>query len=95
MIKRLESSVEHLTFFPPADAHQYIQADSKVYDGPAVSSHRLALLEENPPARQIDPGKVNGDFYENAMLGFSYRIPQVGLETDGIVQRRSAGDRSR
>ena len=96
MVKRLESSVEHLTFFPPADSHQYIQADSKPYDGPAVSSHRLALLEENPPAKQIDPGKINGDFYENSMLGFSYRIPQGWvLKTDGIVQPAIERYRSR
>ena len=39
------------------------------------------------PAKQIDPGKVNGDFYENAMLGFSYRIPQGWvLKPEGVVQ---------
>ena len=75
-VKRLETSFEHLAFFPPTDFGQYVQADSKAYDGPSVSSHRLALLEENPPGKQIDPGKVSGDFYENAMLGFSYRVPQ-------------------
>lgn len=75
-VKRLETSFEHMAFFPPTDLRQYVQADSKAYDGPSVSSHRLALLEENPPGKQIDPGKVSGDFYENAMLGFSYRVPQ-------------------
>lgn len=87
MVKRLETSVEHLEFFPTSNEHQYIEADSKAYDGPSISSHRLALLEESPPAKQIDPGKINGDFYENAMLGFSYRIPQGWvLKPDGVVQ---------
>jgi hypothetical protein len=75
-VKRLETSVEHLAFFPPTDLRQFLQADSIPYDGPSVSSHRLALLEENPPGKQIDPGRISGDFYENAMLGFSYRVPQ-------------------
>ena len=87
MVKRLETSVEHLEFFPASDVRKYIEADSKDYDGPSISSHRLALLEENPPAKQIDPGKINGDFYENAMLGFSYRIPQGWvLKPEGVVQ---------
>lgn len=86
-VKRLETSVEHLEFFPPSNARQYVKADSKAYDGPSISSHRLALLEQNPPAQRIDPGKINGDFYENAMLGFSYRIPQGWvLKPEGVVQ---------
>lgn len=86
-VKRLETSVEHLEFFPAADMQKYVQADGKAYDGPSISSHRLALLEQNPPAKQIDPGKINGDFYENSMLGFSYRIPQGWvLKPEGVVQ---------
>lgn len=87
MVKHLETAVQHMEFFPPANLRQYVEADSKAYDGPSISSHRLALLEQNPPAKQIDPGKVNGDFYENAALGFSYRIPQGWvLKPEGIVQ---------
>lgn len=87
MVKRLETSVEHLTFFDPSVLRQYLGADCKPYDGPSVSSHRLAALEENPPAKQIDPGRISGDFYENAMLGFSYRIPQGWvLQKEGVVQ---------
>jgi hypothetical protein len=86
-IKRLETAVQHLEFFPPESLKQYVAANSKAYDGPSISSHRLALLEENPPAKQIDSGKVSGDFYENAQLGFSYRIPQGWvIKQDGIVQ---------
>jgi len=86
-VKALETSFEHVQFFAPAAAHQYVNADAKPYDGPSVSSHRLALLESDPPAKRIDPGKVNGDFYENGMLGFSYRIPQGWvIEENGAVQ---------
>ncbi len=87
MVKRLETAVQHLEFFPPENAKQYIAANSKPYDGPSISSHRLALLEQNPPAKQIDPGKIEGDFYENAQLGFSYRIPQGWvIRQEGLVQ---------
>jgi hypothetical protein len=86
-VKRLEASIEHLAFFPPTDLRRFLQADSIPYDGPSVSSHRLALLEENPPGKQIDPGKISGDFYENPMLGFSYRVPQGWvLKQEGRVQ---------
>jgi hypothetical protein len=95
-VKRLETSLEHLAFFPPSDLHQHLQADSKSYDGPSVSSHRLALLEENPPGKQIDPGKVSGDFYENAMLGFSYRVPQGWvLKQQSGVQAAIESDRAK
>jgi hypothetical protein len=94
--KRLETSFEHLAFFPPTDLRQYVQADSSAYDGPSVSSHRLALLEENPPGKQIDPGKVSGDFYENAMLGFSYRVPQGWvLKQQSGVQAAIESDRAK
>ena len=87
VLKRLEASVQHVEFFTPADLRQHVDADSKSYDGPSISSHRLAVIEQNPPGKQIDPGKVEGDFYENATLGFSYRIPQGWvLKEAGIVQ---------
>ena len=75
-VKRLESAFQHATFFAPADARQYVSAEAKPYDGPSISSHRLAMLDRDPPARHIDAGNMSGDFYENSMLGFSYRIPQ-------------------
>ncbi len=86
-VKRLETAVQHLEFFPPENLKQYIATNSKPYDGPSISSHRLAALQENPPAKQIDPGKISGDFYENAQLGFSYRIPQGWvIKQEGLVQ---------
>src|SRR5207248_8442956 len=95
-VKRLETSVEHLSFFSPSDLQQYLDAMAKPYDGPSVSSHRLAEIESDPPASHIDPGKVNGDFYENSMLGFSYRIPQGWtLEAEGAVQPAIERDRAK
>jgi hypothetical protein len=86
-VKQLETAVQHPVFFPPAALDQQLDAGAKPYDGPSISSHRLAQLESNPPAKHIDPGNVGGDFYENSMLGFSYRIPQGwALETHGAVQ---------
>jgi len=87
VVKQLEVSFEHLLFFTPATLRQHLDADAKPYDGPSISSHRLALLESDPPGKRIDPGKINGDFYENAMLGFSYRIPQGwSIQPEGAVQ---------
>jgi hypothetical protein len=95
-VKHLETAFEHLAFFPPSELRQYLQVDSKSYDGPSVSTHRLALLEENPPGKRIDPGRVNGDFYENSMLGFSYRVPQGWvLKSEGAVQPAIERYRSR
>jgi hypothetical protein len=86
-VKRLEWSFEHLVFFAPADLRQYLTAGARSYDGPAISSHQLQALENDPPANHIDPGKINGDFYENPAIGFSYRIPQGWtLEAEGAVQ---------
>jgi hypothetical protein len=87
MVKRLESSFDHVVFFASADLRQYVVAGARPYDGPSVSSHRLEALESDPPANHIDPGKINGDFYENPVIGFSYRIPQGWtLEAEGAVQ---------
>ena len=86
-VKELESSVQHLVFFAPAAARQQLDAGAKPYDGPSISSHRLAQLESDPPAKHIDTGNINGDFYENSMLGFSYRIPQGwSIESHGALQ---------
>jgi len=87
VVKLLESSAEHLVFFAPASAREHLDADAKPYDGPSISSHRLAQLESDPPSKHIDAGNISGDFYENSMLGFSYRIPQGwSIENHGAVQ---------
>ncbi len=95
-LKQLEVSFEHLAFFSPSELHQYQEASAQPYEGPAISSHRLALLQADPPASHIDPGSVQGDFYENPALGFSYRIPQGWvLESQGAVQPAIERDRAR
>ena len=95
-LKRLEWSFEHLVFFAPAELSQHLDTAARPYDGPAVSSHRLAMLEADPPASHIDPGNIAGDFYENRVIGFSYRIPQGWvLETSGAVQQAVERDRAK
>jgi hypothetical protein len=95
-VRQLESSFEHAVFFAPADLHQYVEAGARPYDGPSVSSHQLEALEADPPASRIDPGKINGDFYENPTIGFSYRIPQGWiLEAEGAVQPAVERDRAK
>lgn len=93
-LKQLEASFQHLTFIPPAKAREYAGADAQEYEGPAISSHRLAQLEADPPANHIDAGKFSGDFYQNQALGFTYRIPAGWtLQPEGAVL--SAIERSR
>jgi len=95
-LKQLESSFEHVVFFAPADLRQYVDAAARPYDGPAISSYQLEALEADPPASHIDPGKINGDFYENPAIGFSYRVPQGWtLEAEGAVQPAVERDRAK
>ena len=95
-VKELESSFQHVTFVAPAKAREYAGADSWEYEGPAISSHRLAQLQADPPAKHIDPGKFTENVYENQSLGFHYRVqPGWMLEPEGAVQpaiERSKGD---
>jgi hypothetical protein len=86
MVKELESSFQHIVFFEPAQARQYIAADALPYEGPAISSHRLAQLEADPPKGHIDPGKLDGSVYHNPALGFSYQVPSGWIvESQGAV----------
>src|SRR5271157_2851721 len=86
-VKELETSFQHLTFLAPAQVRAYAGADAQEYEGPAISSHRLAKLLADPPANHIDAGKLSGGLYENQGLGFSYRIPPGWtLESEGAVQ---------
>lgn len=94
-VKKLETSVEHVVFFASSITRSFVTADAKPYDGPSISSHRLAQLESDPPANHIDKGNISGDFYENSMLGFSYRIPQGwSIESAGAVQSAVERDRT-
>jgi hypothetical protein len=94
-VKKLETSLEHVVFFAPSATRSFVTADAKPYDGPSISSHRLAQLEADPPANHIEKGNISGDFYENSMLGFSYRIPQGwSIENQGAVQSAVERDRA-
>ncbi len=95
-VRQLESSFEHVVFFAPANLRQYVETGARPYDGPSISSHELEALEADPPASHIDPGTINGDFYENPTIGFSYRIPQGWtLEAEGAVQPAVERDRAK
>jgi len=86
-VKLVESSVQNLVFFPAAKAREYAGAAAQEYEGPAISSHRLADLQANPPAKRIDAGHFQGTLYENQSLGFRYRIPAGWtLEEEGAVE---------
>ncbi len=93
-VKKLETSFDRVVFFAPDVAHTFVTADAKPYEGPSISSHRMAMLESDPPSKHIDAGNMSGDFYENSMLGFSYRIPQGwSIESEGAVQKAVERDR--
>jgi hypothetical protein len=86
-VKELETAFQHLTFMAPAQVRAYAGADAQEYEGPAISSHRLAQLLADPPANHIDAGKLSGHLYKNQGLGFTYRIPSGWtLESEGAVQ---------
>ncbi|HEX8810409.1 MAG TPA: hypothetical protein VF742_00325, partial [Terracidiphilus sp.] len=93
-VKELESSFQHVTFVAPAKIHELAGTDAKEYEGPALSSHRLAQLQADPPANHIAAGEFLGTMYKNQELGFSYGIPPGWtLEAEGAVQ--PAVERSR
>ena len=86
-VKELESSFQHVAFIAPEKAQEYAGADAWEYEGPAISSHRLAQLQADPPVKHIDPGKFTGNVYENQSLGLHYRVrPGWILESEGAVQ---------
>ena len=86
MVKELESCFQRVVFFAPQQVRQYIMADAQPYEGPAISSHRLALLQADPPESHIDPGKLEGSVYRNPALGFSYQLPPGWfVESQGAV----------
>ena len=86
-VKELESCFQRITFITPAKVREAAGPDAEEYEGPALSSHRLAQFQADPPANHIDPGKFSGHLYENHGLGFTYRIPPGWtLEAEGAVQ---------
>ncbi len=95
-VKELELAFQHLTFVAPSKVRESAGRDAQEYEGPSISTHRLAQLQADPPANHIDTGKLSGNTYENQGLGFSYRIPPGWtLEPEGAVQPAIERSRSR
>ena len=67
LAKRLETSFAAAKFFEPSEVQQYAGAKAKLYEGPAMSAHRLATLEGDPPASHIrPPGRItSAEEYQN------------------------------
>jgi len=87
LLKRMEACVEHMSFFSPLDYRQHLEADAVEYEGPAISAHRLAEIEADPPAQHLDQGTLTADSYRNRSLGFSYHIPAGWvLEAEGAIE---------
>ena len=95
-VKELESSFQHLTFVAPERVREYAGTDAWEYEGPAISSRRLAQLQSDPPANHIDAGRLAGNVYENHSLGFRYRVPPGWtMKSEGAVQAAIQRSRKR
>lgn len=88
LVAQLQASFVGSKWFEPSQARQYAGTDAKPYEGPAMSSHRLATLKSDSPASHLDPGVVANNEYRNQELGLTYRLP-VGwmIGTEPGVQR--------
>ncbi len=83
LLQQLESAVQHMRFFPPQSINDYLGVGAEPYEGPAIPIQVLNQLKSDPPAKKLDVGKVVGNTYENAALGFGYELPKgwhVGTE---------------
>jgi hypothetical protein len=76
VLQQLEASVVHMRFFPPETIGDYAGVGAVSYSGPAIPSHLIEQLKSDPPARKLADGKVSGNVYENAFLGFGYELPK-------------------
>jgi hypothetical protein len=88
LVAQLQAAFVASKWFDPSQARQFAGADAKPYEGPAMSSHRLASLKSDSPANHLDPGTVANNEYRNQELGLTYRLPAgwtVG--TEPAVQR--------
>lgn len=96
LLKRMEAGLEHMAFFSPLDYRQHLESDAVEYQGPAISTHRLAEIEADPPAQHLDPGTLTADSYRNRSLGFSYQIPAGWvLEAEGAIEPSVERSRAR
>lgn len=83
LVAQLQASFVGSKWFDPSQARQFAAADAKPYEGPAMSSHRLAVLKSESPASHLDPGTIEGHEYRNRELGLAYELPagwKVGTE---------------
>src|SRR5271167_4613490 len=87
IVRELEAGFQHLTFAAPGKVRELAGSDAEEYEGPAISSHRLAQFQADPPANHVDTGTLSGNVYENHGIGFTYRVPPGWtLEEEGAVQ---------
>jgi len=76
VLQQLQAALAHMRFFPPESISEYVGVGCAPYEGPAIPSHVLNELSNDPPARKLDAGKVTGNVYENSALGFGYELPK-------------------
>ena len=76
LVGRLHAAFVATRFFDPGQVQQFAGTGAKPYDGPAMSSHRLASLKSDSPAKRLDPGTIVDDQYRNRELGLTYTLPQ-------------------
>jgi hypothetical protein len=76
LLQQLESAVTHMRFFPPTSIGEYAGVGAVPYNGPAIPYRLLEQIKSNPPARQLESGKVTGNVYDNRQLGFAYELPK-------------------
>ncbi len=98
LLQQLEAAVTHMRFFPPESIGDYVGVGAQPYSGPAIPYHVIEQLKSDPPARKLADGKVSGNVYENALLGFGYELPknwQYGTEAaimPAVEQSREHND---
>ena len=76
LLQQLEAAVVHMRFFPPESIGDYAGVGAMPYSGPAIPTHLIEELRSDPPARKLGDGKLSGNVYENAFLGFGYELPK-------------------
>ncbi len=76
LLQLLEAAVQHMRFFPPESIGDFAGVGAVPYSGPAIPTHVVEELQSDPPAHKLANGKVIGNLYENAFLGFGYELPK-------------------
>ncbi len=76
LLQQLEAAVTHMRFFPPESIGDYAGVGAEPYNGPAIPYRVIQQLKSDPPARKLDSGRVSGNVYENAAIGFGYELPK-------------------